>query len=156
MRGKLAIFDKQETRRGELSQCALINLIQAQEPITFRFFPNYRLEESTVFACVRRNLSSPVRRPRREGIDFLGDQRFSVSRSLALYYPSSTRPLAIIRAYRITTYSHFPLHTKQYIAPARSTTNLHQSTRPSSIFHFFLAIKLNRFEKKPPFLRIIS
>lgn len=109
MRGKLAIFDKQETRRGELSQCALINLIQAQEPITFRFFPNYRLEESTVFACVRRNLSSPVRRPRREGIDFLGDQRFSVSRSLALYYPSSTRPLAIIRAYRITTYSHFPL-----------------------------------------------
>lgn len=104
MRGKLAIFDKQETRRGELSQCALINLIQAQEPITFRFFPNYRLEESTVFACVRRNLSSP----RREGIDFLGDQRFSVSRSLALYYPSSTRPLAIIRAYRITTYSHFP------------------------------------------------
>lgn len=108
MRGKLAIFDKHETRRGELSQCALINLIQAQEPITFRFFPNYRLEESTVFACVRRNLSSPVRRPRREGIDFLGDQRFSVSRSLALYYPSSTRPLAIIRAYRITTYSHFP------------------------------------------------
>lgn len=104
MRGKLAIFDKHETRRGELSQCALINLIQAQEPITFRFFPNYRLEESTVFACVRRNLSSP----RREGIDFLGDQRFSVSRSLALYYPSSTRPLAIIRAYRITTYSHFP------------------------------------------------
>lgn len=100
----MAIFDKQETRRGELSQCALINLIQAQEPITFRFFPNYRLEESTVFACVRRNLSSP----RREGIDFLGDQRFSVSRSLALYYPSSTRPLAIIRAYRITTYSHFP------------------------------------------------
>lgn len=104
MRGKLAIFDKHETRRGELSQCALINLIQAQEPITFRFFPNYRLEESTVFACVRRNLSSP----RREGIDFLGDQRFSVSRSLAFYYPSSTRPLAIIRAYRITTYSHFP------------------------------------------------
>lgn len=100
----MAIFDKHETRRGELSQCALINLIQAQEPITFRFFPNYRLEESTVFACVRRNLSSP----RREGIDFLGDQRFSVSRSLALYYPSSTRPLAIIRAYRITTYSHFP------------------------------------------------
>lgn len=100
----MAIFDKQETRRGELSQYALINLIQAQEPITFRFFPNYRLEESTVFACVRRNLSSP----RREGIDFLGDQRFSVSRSLALYYPSSTRPLAIIRAYRITTYSHFP------------------------------------------------
>lgn len=148
----MAIFDKQETRRGELSQCALINLIQAQEPITFRFFPNYRLEESTVFACVRRNLSSP----RREGIDFLGDQRFSVSRSLALYYPSSTRPLAIIRAYRITTYSHFPLHTKQYIAPARSTTNLHQSTRPSSIFHFFLAIKLNRFEKKPRIHRIIS
>lgn len=152
MRGKLAIFDKHETRRGELSQYALINLIQAQEPITFRFFPNYRLEESTVFACVRRNLSSP----RREGIDFLGDQRFSVSRSLALYYPSSTRPLAIIRAYRITTYSHFPLHTKQYIAPARSTTNLHQSTRPSSIFHFFLAIKLNRFEKKPRIHRIIS